>query len=345
MSIHPLASQDGRPLELDICFACQGMWIDPQENLKLSPAAVAELFRLLHEQRTAAHQPLATAVHCPRCTGLLTQGFDVVRTGRYITYRCARGHGRFSAFSSFMIEKGFVRLMTQPEIDDLAQRVSVIHCSSCGAPVDLRKDHACPHCRSAFSLLDPRAVERAMQGYAHAVKSTATGPKPHDLADALIMLERDRQQALREQKTQRGSLAGSTVPRHSPKPMRAAPGFSHQPRRMTVSPSARKGACSPVPASVRGWVPPWLSSTMAPASCGRGARDGAGAQQVAALQVAAAHGVLRQHLRHGPVLVAKAGAEISARGQRPGGGAAPSPGPPSSCTSSRRGARLAAGSR
>jgi hypothetical protein len=167
---------------------------------------VADLFRLLHEQRNAARQPMASAVHCPRCNGALTQGFDVVRTGRYITYRCARGHGRFSAFSSFMIEKGFVRLMTQPEIDDLARRVDVIHCSSCGAPVDLRNDHACPHCRSAFSLLDPKAVERALQGYANAVKSTTAGPKPHDLADALIMLERDRQQALREQKTQRGSL-------------------------------------------------------------------------------------------------------------------------------------------
>jgi transposase-like protein len=206
MQVRALPGNNGQTIELDLCFHCQGMWIDPQENLKLSAAGVAELFRLLHEQRTAAHQPLATAVHCPRCSGALTQGFDVVRSGRYITYRCARGHGRFSAFSSFMIEKGFVRLLTRPEIDDLARRVDVIHCSSCGAPVDLRKDHACPHCRSAFSLLDPKAVERALQGYAHAVNSTATGSNPLALADALVMLERDRQQALREQKAQRGSL-------------------------------------------------------------------------------------------------------------------------------------------
>ena len=211
MQVHALPGNNGQTIELDLCFHCQGMWIDPQENLKLSAAAVADLFRLLHEQRTAAHQPMATTVHCPRCSGTLTQGFDVVRTGRYITYRCARGHGRFSAFSSFMIEKGVVRLMTQPEIDDLARRVDVIHCSSCGAPVDLRKDHACPHCRSAFSLLDPKAVERAMQGYAHAVKSTAAGPKAHDLADAMIMLERDRLQALRDQKAQRGNLLTADV--------------------------------------------------------------------------------------------------------------------------------------
>ena len=211
MQVLPLPGIHGHTIELDLCFHCQGMWIDPQENLKLSPAAVADLFRLLHEQRTAAHLPLAAVVQCPRCNGTLTQGFDVVRSGRYITYRCARGHGRFSAFSSFMIEKGFVRLMTRREIDDLARRVAVIQCSSCGAPVDLRKDHACPHCRSAFSLLDPQAVEQALQGYAQAVKSTSATPNPDALADALVMLERDRQRALREQRAQRGNLLTADV--------------------------------------------------------------------------------------------------------------------------------------
>ena len=207
MQVHALPGNHGTTVELDLCFACQGMWIDPQENLKLSPAAVADLFKLLHEQRAAAHHPLATKVHCPRCTGVLTQGFDVVRSGRYITYRCAKGHGRFSAFSSFMIEKGFVRLLTPAEIDDIAKRVTVIHCNSCGAPVDLQKDHACTHCRSPLSLLDPQAVEKALQGYARAVKATApSAPAAVGVADALIMLERDRQRALREPGAQRNAL-------------------------------------------------------------------------------------------------------------------------------------------
>lgn len=206
MQVHALPGNGGRTVELDLCFHCQGMWIDPQENLKLSPAAVADLFRLLQEQRAAAHQPLAATVHCPRCADTLKQGFDVVRSGRYITYRCSAGHGRFSAFSSFMIEKGFVRLLTRPEIDDIAKRVAVIHCSSCGAPVDLRKDHACPHCRSAFSLLDPKAVEQALQGYAHAAKPSTGRAHAPDVADALIMLERDRQRALREQSAERSRL-------------------------------------------------------------------------------------------------------------------------------------------
>lgn len=211
MQMHTLPGNHGHAIELDLCFSCQGMWFDPQENLKLSPAAVAELFRLLHEQRGAAHQPLATGLDCPRCSDTLTHGFDLVRSGRYITYRCSKGHGRFSAFSSFMIEKGFVRQLTRPEIDDIAKRVAVIHCSSCGAPVDIRKDHACPHCRSAFSLLDPTAVEKALAGYAHAGKGADKGvltgaAKAPDVADALIMLERDSQHARREKQAQNGRL-------------------------------------------------------------------------------------------------------------------------------------------
>lgn len=206
MQVHTLPGNHGKAVELDLCFQCQGLWIDPQENLKLSPAAVADLFKILHEQRAAAHHPLAAAVHCPRCTGPLTHGFDVVRSGRYITYRCGKGHGRFSAFSSFMIEKGFVRLLTRPEIEDIAKKVAVIHCSSCGAPVDLRKDHACSHCRSALSLLDPKAVEKALQGYAHAVQSTAPHARVPDVADALVSLERERQRALRDPDARRNKL-------------------------------------------------------------------------------------------------------------------------------------------
>lgn len=43
---------------------------------------------------------------CPRCNTSLAKGFDVVRSEvRYMIYRCGRQHGRFSSFSSFMVEK------------------------------------------------------------------------------------------------------------------------------------------------------------------------------------------------------------------------------------------------
>ncbi len=199
MAAHTLPSLVGGTLELDLCFSCHGIWFDPQENLKLAPAAVVELFRLLHTHREAVRTPLALKMDCPQCGRALVQGFDVVKSGRYITYRCPQRHGRFSAFSSFMIEKGFVRQLTSAEIEDMAQRVAVISCTGCGAPVDLRREHACPHCRSAFSLLDPKAVEQALQGYVKAA-SSAGAIKIPELADALMGVERDRLRAEREAK-------------------------------------------------------------------------------------------------------------------------------------------------
>jgi hypothetical protein len=211
MEVHPFASNLGNTLELDICFACQGLWFDSKENLKLTPASVVELFRLLHEHRVDQHRPLHEPMACPRCNTSLAKGFDVVRSGRYMVYRCARQHGRFSTFSSFMIEKGFVRHMTRPEIDDLAKRVGAIYCTSCGAPVDIRKDHACPYCRAAFSLIDPEAVVRAMEGYAQAgarAKAHAQHASPVDIGDALVALERDRARAEREGQKQAFSGTG-----------------------------------------------------------------------------------------------------------------------------------------
>ena len=201
MDLHRFAARTGASVELDICFACQGLWFDARENLQLAPAAVLALFDLLHQHRDDAHQPLHDPLRCPRCKRALAQGFDVVRSGRYVTHRCGEGHGRFATFSAFMVEKGFVRQMTQPEIEDLARRVDAIYCTGCGAPVDIRRDHACPHCRAAFSLLDPAAVEQALQRHAGAARpADPTARRSVDLADALVAIEGDRLRAQREEK-------------------------------------------------------------------------------------------------------------------------------------------------
>jgi rubrerythrin len=213
MEIHRFTAHTGQPLELDICYACQGLWIDQNENLKLPAQAVVELFGLLHRHRSDERRPLQSAMACPRCTRSLAQGFDVVRSGRYMTYRCASRHGRFSTFASFMVEKGFVRHMTQAEITDLAQRVGAVYCTSCGAPVDIRKDHACPYCRAAFSLLDPEAVSKALEGYARTRATGETG-SPVDIADALIVIERDRNRAERERQQKGLRSMGQSASSH-----------------------------------------------------------------------------------------------------------------------------------
>ena len=197
LQVHALPAQYGGTVEIDFCFACHGIWFDQMENLKLAPEAIATVFKEMHRHHGEPRTPLASRMNCPECRGTLVQGFDIVRSGRYITHRCAARHGRFSSFSSFMIEKGFVRQLTRPEIADIAKKVGSIHCSACGAPVDLRREDACSHCRTALSLLDPQAVEKALQTYAHAAARPSWG-SPGDVADALVALEKERSRTRRE---------------------------------------------------------------------------------------------------------------------------------------------------
>lgn len=210
LQMHTLPAQYGGEVEIDFCFGCHGLWFDQMENLKLSPAAVATVFKAMHQHRDEPRTPLAHELACPSCRDPLVQGFDLVKSGRYITHRCPRRHGRFSSFSSFMIEKGFVRQLTRPEIADIAAKVGAIHCSACGAPVDLRREDACSHCRTALSLLDPQAVERALNTYAQAPAQPTWG-SPGDVADAIVALEKERARQQREQPGLRPALPTAGV--------------------------------------------------------------------------------------------------------------------------------------
>ncbi|RMX08595.1 hypothetical protein D8I35_05870 [Corticibacter populi] len=178
MEVLELESNQGQPLELDLCFACHGIWFDHRESLQLSPASILALFKTLHAHRDEPHQPLRERMRCPRGPEALERGADRTKSGVYVVYRCPERHGRFSTFASFMVEKGFVRHLNGAEIHALARQVRVIHCSSCGAAVDLRRDHACPYCRSAFSLLDPQAVEQALARYQGAAGGSVSAVEP-----------------------------------------------------------------------------------------------------------------------------------------------------------------------
>ena len=209
MSAQRFDASDGRSIALDLCFACQGLWFDPHENSRLAPAAVLQLFSLLHERLGEGHRPVAQQLQCPRCRDALARGFDLAQGGRYVTYRCAARHGRFSTFGSFMVEKGFVRHMSDAEITALATRVGTIACAHCGGSVDIRRDHACPWCRSALSLLDPEAVGRALARYGDAMRAAAQQRSPDALADALVALERQKAREARERQKERLEGQGS----------------------------------------------------------------------------------------------------------------------------------------
>ena len=184
-------------VELDLCFSCQGVWFDDYESLQLAPAGVIDLFRLIHEHRDDQRLPLANPLHCPRCGERLIHSQDRVKSGVFNYQRCGQ-HGRFITFAQFMTEKGFVRQLNPTEVRELAARVGTVRCTGCGAPVDIRRDAACGHCRAPIAILDPQAVESALARYRD-LEAKRTAPADVErLADALLSQEKDRLRRQRE---------------------------------------------------------------------------------------------------------------------------------------------------
>jgi hypothetical protein len=194
-------------VELDLCFACQGVWFDEYESLQLSPASVILLFKLIHEHCDEQSLPLASVLSCPRCDERLIESQDRVKSGLFVYLRCPQQHGRFITFAQFMIEKGFVRQLTGAEIDQLKLRIGTVRCTGCGAPVDIRKDSACTHCRAPIAILDPQAVEAALAGYEQMAMRQAAAPTPEVLAESILFNERERSKRQRE----RGSAEGADI--------------------------------------------------------------------------------------------------------------------------------------
>ncbi|WP_371325390.1 zf-TFIIB domain-containing protein [Dechloromonas sp. ZY10] len=191
--------RQGGEVALDLCYSCQGLWFDQYESLQLTPGGVIELFREIHARRDTPRQPLPATLHCPRCDEALRHGMDLAQPGgRFNYHRCPQQHGRFVAFSQFLIEKGFIRQLTPGEIARLAVEIKQIRCNGCGAPVDLQRDPACPHCRAPITLLDPQAVETALARYHQADQRQARAPSPEALGDLIIATERERSRLRRE---------------------------------------------------------------------------------------------------------------------------------------------------
>lgn len=186
-----LPRRDFGMIALDICYPCQAIWFDSFESGQISPGGIIDLFKLIHAHRDDPRRPQSLPLHCPRCRDTLIAVRDIVRSGRFTYHHCQQNHGRFTAFAQFMIEKGFVRQLVPAEIKALAARIGTIHCTGCGAPVDIRTEAACSHCGSPISILDPAAVEKALAAFQNK-EYIHTHRDPETLADALLSVEQQR---------------------------------------------------------------------------------------------------------------------------------------------------------
>lgn len=194
-----LPRRDSGMVDLDLCFACQGIWFDEFESYQISPGGVIDLFKLIHAHHDDIRQPQAPRLHCPRCKETLLPVQDIAKSGRFTYQRCLQRHGRFVVFAQFMIEKGFVRQLAPMEIKELAARVGTIRCSGCGAPLDIRTDSVCPHCAAPIAILDEQAVEEALSAYqSKENQNQSTRRNPEAMADALLAVERQRNPLFRK---------------------------------------------------------------------------------------------------------------------------------------------------
>ena len=161
---------------LDICYDCHAIWFDQLESAQLTPGAVLDLFRRIHEHHDRQARPLADVLKCPKCRAKLKLTNDVQRANRINYYRCPEGHGRLTTFLQFLREKNFVRELSKPEVAELSVRVAQVRCSGCGGPVDLKRESACGYCRAPISILDADAVKRTLAELAAAERREPMAP-------------------------------------------------------------------------------------------------------------------------------------------------------------------------
>ncbi len=150
------------PVEIDICWPCHLIWFDHLESTSLSPQSVIDLFRRIHAHRDDQRNIVSLAPRCPISREKLLLTNDIGRGGRFSYYRSPKGHGRLISFVQFLREKSFIRTLNDHEIESLSATVKQIRCSSCGAGINIEVDHVCTHCGSPISVLDEKAVAKAL---------------------------------------------------------------------------------------------------------------------------------------------------------------------------------------
>ena len=150
------------PVEIDICWPCHLIWFDHLESTSLSAQSVIDLFRRIHEHRADSRNIVSMNMRCPMSRERLLLTNDIGRGGRFSYHRSPKGHGRLISFVQFLREKSFIRTLSDHEIDSLSATVKQIRCSSCGAGINIAVDHACTHCGSPISVLDEKAVAKAL---------------------------------------------------------------------------------------------------------------------------------------------------------------------------------------
>jgi len=174
MTTRSLDGHLGTQVELDLCAACQVIWFDRLESLRLAPGATLSLFKTIGEGKQTAPPRLADPLKCPRCGIRLLATHDRQRNTPFQYRRCPREHGRLITFFDFLREKDFVRPLSAAQLAELRTNVKTVNCSNCGAPIDLVHTSECAHCGTPVSMLDVKQIEAAVAALKQADEEART---------------------------------------------------------------------------------------------------------------------------------------------------------------------------
>jgi hypothetical protein len=189
MQTEALERHGSGTVNVELCFACSGIWFDHMVSVELAPSAVISLFKEINAHRDVTRQSMSGAMSCPRCADALVLSYDVAKSGRFSYFRCVRGDGRFTPFFQFLREKQFVRSLTPAEVEKVKVQMRQVTCSQCGAPIDLEEGSECKYCHAPLSLLDPDAVAKAVQMWSAAQDREHRAPSPGAVAEALMKVQ------------------------------------------------------------------------------------------------------------------------------------------------------------
>jgi hypothetical protein len=188
--MRPLAlpAHYGRQVEVDVCGRCHLLWFDGLESVHLTGAGILALLRAMQEAQDGLHQRLRGYPTCPRCDARLAWANNQTTHGPTGHHECPRGHGALQSFSLFLAEKGLVRPLYRPELEQLNLRPDVRrpwNCINCGAAVQPQEREACPHCAASLKVLDLRRLVQSVDRQAGAGGGLAVPPARQRRFDCL----------------------------------------------------------------------------------------------------------------------------------------------------------------
>jgi hypothetical protein len=174
-----LAGRFGTQFTMDVCPPCQAFWFNRHEDLGLSPASTLQLMKYIGDHSTSPKPAFTDGLLCPRCGSPLTLAHDMIRNVRFVYWQCSSQHGHFISFFDFLKEKNFIRPLSPQEIQHLRETAQELHCSNCGASINLQTNSACPFCHSPITMLDLKEQQQMLTQLKEAADGNA---KPIDPA-------------------------------------------------------------------------------------------------------------------------------------------------------------------